>query len=51
MTSMPVWSIIVANFCRSWTFYLLVDTQAKYFLEALNYNIGKVYARRFLFSI
>ena len=41
-TSMPVWSIIVANFCRSWSFYLLIDFQAKYFLEALNYNVGKV---------
>ena len=32
-TSMPVWAIIVANFARSWTFYLLLITQPKYFKE------------------
>ena len=42
LTSMPVWAIVVANFCRSWSFYLFIDTQAKYFLEALGYDIGKV---------
>lgn len=29
-TSMPVYAIIVANFCRSWNFYLLVLFQASY---------------------
>ncbi|KAJ9581262.1 hypothetical protein L9F63_023559, partial [Diploptera punctata] len=29
-TSMPVYAIIVANFCRSWNFYLLVLFQAEY---------------------
>ncbi|CAF0897843.1 unnamed protein product [Adineta steineri] len=40
-TSMPVWAIIVANFCRSWSFYLLINSQAEYFREALDYNVGK----------
>ena len=30
-TSMPVYAIIVANFCRSWNFYLLVLYQAAFF--------------------
>ncbi|CAH1407572.1 unnamed protein product [Nezara viridula] len=29
-SSMPVYAIIVANFCRSWNFYLLVLFQASY---------------------
>lgn len=41
-TSMPVWAIIVANFCRSWSFYLLINDQAKYFREALGFSIGSV---------
>ncbi|KAI3386450.1 hypothetical protein SNEBB_011487 [Seison nebaliae] len=41
MTSMPVWAIIVANFCRSWSFYLLIVSQAQYFIEALQYKIGE----------
>ena len=41
-TSMPVWAIIVANFCRSWSFYLLIIDQAEYFKEALGYNLGSV---------
>ncbi|CAF3395944.1 unnamed protein product [Rotaria socialis] len=40
-TSMPVWAIVVANFCRSWSFYLLINSQAEYFREALDYNVGK----------
>ncbi len=39
---MPVYAIIVANFCRSWSFYLLIITQTKYFTEAFGYNIAKV---------
>ncbi|CAF0800069.1 unnamed protein product [Adineta steineri] len=39
--SRPVWAIIVANFCRSWSFYLLINSQAEYFREALDYNVGK----------
>jgi ACS family sodium-dependent inorganic phosphate cotransporter-like MFS transporter 6/7/8 len=39
---MPVYAIIVANFCRSFSFYLLIIDQAEYFKEALGYNIGSV---------
>ncbi|XP_015182880.1 PREDICTED: vesicular glutamate transporter 1 isoform X2 [Polistes dominula] len=35
-TSMPVHAIIVANFCRSWNFYLLVLFQARFIHEAFN---------------
>ena len=41
-TSGPVWAIIVANFCRSWSFYLLIIDQAEYFKEALGYNLASV---------
>jgi ACS family sodium-dependent inorganic phosphate cotransporter-like MFS transporter 6/7/8 len=41
-TSMPVYAIIVANFCRSFSFYLLIIDQAEYFKEALGFNIGSV---------
>jgi ACS family sodium-dependent inorganic phosphate cotransporter-like MFS transporter 6/7/8 len=40
--SMPVYAIIVANFCRSWNFYLLVLYQSKYLKHAFNYEIAKV---------
>ena len=45
-TSMPVWAIIVANFARSWTFYLLLITQPKYFKEVFDLNVaeGSFYA-------
>ncbi|KAL1509037.1 hypothetical protein ABEB36_003842 [Hypothenemus hampei] len=33
-TSLPCYAIFVANFCRSWNFYLLVIFQAVYFKEA-----------------
>lgn len=38
---MPVWAIIVANFARSWTFYLLLITQPKYFKEVFNMSIAE----------
>ena len=41
-TSMPVYAIIVANFCRSWTFYLLIISQPMYFKEVFHFEIGKV---------
>lgn len=41
MTSMPVYAIVVANFCRSWTFYLLINDQPAYFSEVLKYNTSK----------
>ena len=40
--SKPVWAIIVANFARSWSFYLLIITQPKYFSDAFGFEISKV---------
>ena len=40
-TSMPVWAIIVANFARSWTFYLLLITQPKYFKDIFHMNLSE----------
>lgn len=42
LTSMPVYAIIVANFCRSWSFYLMIITQPKYFKDAFHFDIAKV---------
>ncbi|XP_054153828.1 vesicular glutamate transporter 1-like [Oppia nitens] len=39
--SMPVWAIIAANFCRSWTFYLLLISQPMYFKEVFNFDVEK----------
>lgn len=33
LTSLPVWAIIIANFARSWTFYLLLIALPVYFRE------------------
>jgi ACS family sodium-dependent inorganic phosphate cotransporter-like MFS transporter 6/7/8 len=41
-TSMPVYAIIVANFCRSWNFYLLVLFQAQYLHTTFNFQIEEV---------
>jgi ACS family sodium-dependent inorganic phosphate cotransporter-like MFS transporter 6/7/8 len=41
-TSMPVYAILVANFCRSWTFYLLLLDQATYLKEVFDYDIKEV---------
>nr|CAD7569121.1 unnamed protein product [Timema californicum] len=38
-TSMPVYAIIVANFCRSWNFYLLVLFQASYLQNTFHFPI------------
>ncbi|RCN44951.1 hypothetical protein ANCCAN_09055 [Ancylostoma caninum] len=40
LTSKPVWAIIVANFARSWTFYLLLQNQLTYMKERLDMNIS-----------
>lgn len=45
-TSMPVYAIIVANFCRSWTFYLLLISQPAYFEEVFGFEISKVGSRK-----
>lgn len=44
--SMPVYAIIVANFCRSWNFYLLVLYQSKYLKHKFNYEIAEVCGRK-----
>jgi ACS family sodium-dependent inorganic phosphate cotransporter-like MFS transporter 6/7/8 len=38
---MPVYAIIVANFARSWTFYLLLITQPKYFKEIFHMDLAE----------
>lgn len=40
--STPVWAIIVANFARSWSFYLLIITQPKYFSDAFGFKVSEV---------
>jgi len=40
--SAPVYAIIVANFCRSWTFYLLVLAQITYFTEEFKFGVAEV---------
>ena len=40
-TSLPVWSIIVANFCRSWTFYLFTIHTAGYFEDVYQVQVAK----------
>ncbi|XP_060556803.1 vesicular glutamate transporter 1-like isoform X2 [Ruditapes philippinarum] len=39
--SMPVIAIMVANFCRSWTFYLLIIEQPTYFNEVFDFDLSK----------
>nr|XP_031846205.1 vesicular glutamate transporter 1 isoform X2 [Nomia melanderi] len=39
LTSMPVYAIIVANFCRSWNFYLLVLYQSRFLEEAFKMKL------------
>lgn len=48
---MPVYAIIVANFCRSWTFYLLLISQPAYFEEVFGFPISKVRCFLFLFCL
>lgn len=42
LKSMPVHAIIVANFCRSWNFYLLVLFQARFMHEAFGMALVEV---------
>lgn len=46
LTSMPVYAIIVANFCRSWNFYLLVLFQARFMHEAFDMPLVEVSSYR-----
>lgn len=47
-TSMPVYAIIVANFCRSWNFYLLVLYQSAYLKKTFDFRIEEVSQNSFL---
>ena len=38
---MPVWAIIVANFCRSWTFYMLIISQSKFLEDVLGLDASQ----------
>lgn len=40
-TSPPVYAIIIANFCRSWTFYLLLISQPMYFKEVFHFDVDE----------
>ncbi|XP_043246791.1 vesicular glutamate transporter 1-like [Amphibalanus amphitrite] len=40
-TSMPLWAILVANIARSWTFYLLILLQVRYFEEVFHYDTSE----------
>uniref|UniRef100_A0A914X2Q0 Major facilitator superfamily (MFS) profile domain-containing protein n=1 Tax=Plectus sambesii TaxID=2011161 RepID=A0A914X2Q0_9BILA len=40
LTSKPVYAIVVANFARSWTFYLLLQNQLTYMKEMFNIKIS-----------
>lgn len=40
-TSAPVYAIIIANFCRSWTFYLLLISQPMYFKEVFHFDVDE----------
>jgi hypothetical protein len=40
--SKPVYAIIVANFCRSWTFYLLLLSQITYFSQEFKFSVAEV---------
>lgn len=42
LTSKPVYAIIVANFARSWTFYLLLQNQLTYMRDVLGMKINDV---------
>lgn len=39
--SKPVHAIIVANFCRSWNFYMLVLYQGKFLSERFKYKLSE----------
>ncbi|CAJ0941076.1 unnamed protein product, partial [Mesorhabditis belari] len=41
LTSKPVWAIIVANFARSWTFYLLLQNQLTYMRDVFGLKMNE----------
>lgn len=36
---MPVWAIIVANFCRNWAFFMVTTYQATFFVESFKFDL------------
>lgn len=40
--SKPVYAIVVANFCRSWNFYMLVLYQSSYLKHRFNFAVEEV---------
>lgn len=41
--STPVYAIVVANFCRSWNFYMLVLYQSAYLKHVFNFKVTEVF--------
>lgn len=39
LTSTAVWAIMICNFCRSWTFFLLLGNQLTYMTDVLHIDI------------
>ncbi|KAK6101483.1 Major Facilitator Superfamily protein [Brugia pahangi] len=39
LLSAPVWAIVINNFCRSWTFFLLLGNQLTYMKDVLHLEI------------
>ncbi|VDN27638.1 unnamed protein product [Gongylonema pulchrum] len=42
LLSLPVWAIVISNFCRSWTFFLLLGNQLTYMKDVLHVEIHNV---------
>ncbi|VDM80509.1 unnamed protein product [Strongylus vulgaris] len=42
LLSLPVWAIVICNFCRSWTFFLLLNNQLMYMKDVLHMDIKKL---------
>lgn len=40
--SLPVYAIVVANFCRSWNFYMLLMYQSSYLKHRFNFKVEEV---------
>lgn len=49
--SLPVYAIVVANFCRSWNFYMLVLYQSSYLKHVFNFKVTEVMTRPCFHSI
>lgn len=49
MLSIPVWAIIVATFCRNWSFFIVTTYQSQFFSESFGLDIKDVC--NFIFNI